>query len=107
MYCGIRHFEVYLAGQVFELMTDHQALQGLRSSTNHNRRLMHWALFLQDFNFKVTYRPGPENTNEDGLSRQCWKLEHEVDGAKLLEGGNNLRRGRCGDPPQTEAGSAS
>ena len=26
---AIRHFEVYLAGQTFELVTDHQALQGL------------------------------------------------------------------------------
>ena len=36
---AIRHFEVYLAGQTFQLVTDHQAIQGLRSSTNHNRRL--------------------------------------------------------------------
>ena len=34
---SIRHFEVYLAGRNFELVTDHQALQGLRTSRNHNR----------------------------------------------------------------------
>ena len=34
---SIRHFEVYLAGRSFELVTDHQALQGLRTSRNHNR----------------------------------------------------------------------
>ena len=98
---AIRHFEVYLAGQTFELVTDHQALQGLRSSTNHNRRLTRWALFLQDFDFKITYRPGPDNSNADGLSRQCWTWEENVDtdeGATLSGDGEELRVGRCGRP---------
>ena len=66
---AIRHFEVYLAGRRFELVTDHQALKGLRTSQNHNRRL---SLFLQDFQFSTRYRPGDLNQNADGLSRQCW-----------------------------------
>ena len=74
---AIKHFEIYLAGQTFELVTDHQALKGMQSSSNHNRRLTRWALFLQDFSFKVTYRPGAENANADGLSRQCWEQEKE------------------------------
>ena len=47
----IHHFEVYLAGRSFELVTDHQALQGLRTSRNHSRQLTRWSLFLQDFMF--------------------------------------------------------
>ena len=69
---AIRHFEVYLAGRQFELVTDNQALKGLRTSRNHNRRLTRWFLFLQDFMFKTRYRPGELNSNADGLSRQCW-----------------------------------
>ena len=98
---AIRHFEVYLAGQTFELVTGHQALQGLRSSTNHNRQLTRWALFLQDFDFKVTYRPGPDNS---GLSRQCWTWEENVDadeGATLSGDGEELRVGNVADRPQT------
>ena len=101
---AIKHFEIYLAGQRFELVTDHLALKGLRSSTNHNRRLTRWCLFLQEFDFVVTYRPGPENTNADGLSRQCWTWEDDVDaveGTTPLGEGKSQRRGRCGNQPQT------
>ena len=56
-------------------MTDHQALTGMSTSTNHNRRLTRWALYLQDFDFSMQYRPGPKNGNADGLSRQCWGEE--------------------------------
>ena len=99
---AIQHFEVYLAGQHFELVTDHQALQGLTTSNNQNRRLTRWALFLQDFSFNVTYRPGPENTNADGLSRQCWRLEEQARSeAKISWDGTGLSGGRCGAPPQT------
>ena len=69
---ALKHFEVYLAGRKFVLMTDHQALTGMSTSTNHNRRLTRWALYLQDFDFSMQYRPGPKNGNADGLSRQCW-----------------------------------
>ena len=95
---AIKHFEIYLAGQRFELVTDHLALKRLRSSTNHNRRLTRWCLFLQEFDFVVTYRPGPENTNADGLSRQCWTC---VEGTTPLGEGKSQRRGRCGNQPQT------
>ena len=72
---AVRHFETYLAGREFELVTDHHALQGLRTSRNHNRHLTRWSLFLQDFRFEVVYKPGPQNSNADGLSRQCWVEE--------------------------------
>ena len=62
----------YLAGRRFELVMDHQALTGLRTSRNHNRRLTRWSLFLQDFQFTTRYRPGGQHQNADGLSRQCW-----------------------------------
>ena len=72
---ALKHFEVYLAGRKFVLMTDHQALPGMSTSTNHNRRLTRWALYLQNFDFSMQYRPGPKNGNADGLSQQCWGEE--------------------------------
>ena len=70
--CAIKNFEVYIAGREFELVTDHQALTYLSKSKNHNRRLMRWSIFLQDFRFQAIYRPGYMNGNADGLSRQDW-----------------------------------
>ena len=74
---AIKHFECYLAGWRFELETDHRALEGMTTSSNCNRRLNRWTLFMQDFNFKVRYRPGSSNLNADGLSRQCWISTHK------------------------------
>ena len=70
--CAIKNFEVYIAGQEFELVTDHQALIYLSKSKNHHRRLMRWSIFLQDLRFQAIYRPGYMNGNADGLSRQDW-----------------------------------
>ena len=67
---ALKHFKVYLAGRKFVLMTDHQALTGMCKSTNHNIRLTRWALYLQNFDFSMHYRPGPKNGNADGLSQQ-------------------------------------
>ena len=90
----VKHFEVYLMGKHFQLITDHQALQGMTTSKNQNKRLTRLSLFLQDY---VTYRPGPENSNADGLSRQCWALEEEMSsgsggGAPAQEGGDVATR---------------
>ena len=53
-----RHFEVYLQGRHFRVDEDHKALEGLFTSKVFNRRLTHWALFLQDFRMTIVYRPG-------------------------------------------------
>ena len=74
------------------------------TSKNQNRRLTRWSLLLQDFRFHVTYRPGPLNTNADGISRQCWTVAEEKEQAggstTLSKTGSCHRGGRCGDPPQ-------
>ena len=50
---SVKHFENYLAGLLFELVTDHQALTSLSSTRNQNRRLTRWSLFLQDFRYEA------------------------------------------------------
>ncbi len=50
-------------------MTDHKALETLRTAQQHNRRLHHWALKLAVFDFEVRYRPGQQNMVADCLSR--------------------------------------
>ena len=68
----LRHFEPYLLGRIFTIQTDHHALSYLDNMRTTNSRLTRWALARQPFQFRVTYRPGSENSNADGLSRQTW-----------------------------------
>ncbi len=54
----------------------------LRSSSNLNRRLLRFALALQDREVEIVHRPGACHGNADGLSRQCWDRD-ESDVATL------------------------
>lgn len=69
---AIDHFSVYLTGVEFSVETDHAPLQYLSSKKNTGRRLTRWALALQPYTFTITHRPGTQNGNTDGLSRQAW-----------------------------------
>ena len=92
---AIDHFAIHLLGKPFTVVTDHRALTALQTSNKLNGRLMHWALALQAYNFKVQYRPGSKHQNA-GLSRQS-----SPDGGdtEKVEGnatpGITLTRGRC------------
>ena len=77
---AVQHFAVYLVGQRFTIVTDHRALQYLHTMHNSNARLTRWTLAMQPFEYDVKYRPGAQNGNADGLSRQAWpEQEDSVD----------------------------
>lgn len=69
---GLQHFQPYLIGHDFVIQTDHRALSYIETMRNANGPLMRWALSLQPYSFTVVYRPGKQNANADGLSRQAW-----------------------------------
>ena len=69
---AIRHFEIYLFGSQFTVVTDHKALTNLFSSTVLNAKLWRWAMYLQQFDITFRYLPGRFNVVADCLSRQTW-----------------------------------
>lgn len=67
---GIRQFHTFLAGNEFEIVTDHVSLTFLnKMKLASNNRLTRWALFLQPYKFKITYKKGIHMTSADALSR--------------------------------------
>ena len=52
---AVKHFDVYLIGRKFPVVTDHRALSYLQSMQNANGRLTCWALVLQPFDFQVQH----------------------------------------------------
>ena len=82
---GIRHFQVYLTGVKFEVVTDHQCLKYLDSVKDAGGRRTRWALRLQPFRFSVRHKAGKTNGNADGLSQQAWE-EEDADLTTLQDG---------------------
>uniref|UniRef100_A0A8C5MES4 Reverse transcriptase/retrotransposon-derived protein RNase H-like domain-containing protein n=1 Tax=Leptobrachium leishanense TaxID=445787 RepID=A0A8C5MES4_9ANUR len=67
---ALRKLQPYVYGRSFTVMTDHNPLVWLNRVAGENGRLLRWSLALQPFNFTIQYRPGSQNGNADGLSRQ-------------------------------------
>ena len=80
---AVKYFAVYLTGVKFKLWTNHKALEAL-FHRKFNRRLAGCALFLQEFDFVIRYRPGSQNSNADGMSRQVWQMTTQMSLAEPL-----------------------
>lgn len=67
---GIEHFHLYVYGDPFILFTDHKPLELIYANliSKPPARLERWMLRLQQYDFQVIYKEGPEN-NADYLSR--------------------------------------
>ena len=66
---AIKKFEAYLYGRKFTVQSDHQPLSWMSNVRAENKRLMRWAIFLQDQNIVYQAIPGDENHGADFLSR--------------------------------------
>ncbi len=66
---GVDEFDHHLSDCHFTVVTDHSALKWLPLNHFANKRLMRWALRLQELDFEVVHRPGKNNANADALSR--------------------------------------
>ena len=66
---AIEHFECYLDGQQFTVITDCQALAWLMNLKKANARLHRWSIRLSPFDFKIRHRPGTANVIADFCSR--------------------------------------
>lgn len=66
-----KHFEVYLRSshRLITTYTNHNLLVFGNQMHNSNRRLMHWALFLQPFNVAIQHVKGKDNVLAETLFR--------------------------------------
>lgn len=54
----------------FTVLTDHKNLEYFMTTKQLTRRQARWSLFLSEFDFKLSYRPGSRNGKPDLLSRR-------------------------------------
>jgi hypothetical protein len=70
LYHALKTFYPYLYGKKFTVETDHKALEGFPKITeNMSKKVIRWALFASEFDFKTVFRSGITNQNADTLSR--------------------------------------
>ncbi|GBG86340.1 hypothetical protein CBR_g41335 [Chara braunii] len=66
---GIQHFHLYLYGQKFLLVTDHEPLLALKRLTNYTGMIGRWAVRPQEYDFDIIHRKTERHGNADGLTR--------------------------------------
>lgn len=66
---AIKFWQHWLVGSTFQIITDHKPLENLRINSRTDEELGDMLLFLSQFDFRVTYRPGMRNVEADSLSR--------------------------------------
>lgn len=81
IYWGVLRFFQYLYGRKFTLITDHKPLVSIFSPDKQlpilsAQRLLHYAQFLQGFDYTIKYRNTKEHSNADALSRLPLENQH-------------------------------
>ena len=67
---AVKHFEYFLYGRRFDIHTDHKPLLFLLEKKSTSRRLLRWAMVLQQHRFGLVAVPGRSNVAADYLSRR-------------------------------------
>ena len=61
---AIKHFQLYLNGAQFNIVTDRQPLLGIfRSNKAASTRIDCWQLCLMPYNYHLVYKPGNDEKN--------------------------------------------
>ena len=66
---ALKKWPTSLLGIHFEIFTDHRTLEYFQSQKDMSHCQMHWSMYLADFDYKLTYIQGEDNTAADTLSR--------------------------------------
>ena len=66
---AVKYFRPYLYGKKFKIITDHRPLTYLFNIKDFSSQLMRWRLQLEEYDYEIVYRAGPQHSNADCLSR--------------------------------------
>lgn len=72
---GVHYFAEFVRGTSFLVRTDHQSLQWLWKS--QNKRVIRWALSLQEFTFTIEYQKSTKHAHVDVFTRNLEPTEME------------------------------
>ena len=70
---ALEHFNTYVEGHQYTIITDHQALSFIKQSKD-NKRVHRWNLKLSHYHLDIIYKKGADNHAADLLSRKIMVL---------------------------------
>jgi hypothetical protein len=73
---SMQYFNDLLIGHFFVLVTDNRAVSFIRNKKDLNGRLSRAALYMQEYDFSIEFRPSSKNKFADFLSR--YPKDHEL-----------------------------
>ncbi len=69
---SLKQFQFFVYSKEVTVVTDHKPCLALVKGSHLDKRLLRFALVIQQFNASIMYRPGKLHANADGMSRQAW-----------------------------------
>ncbi len=60
------------------MVIDHQPLKFLMESNKLTRKLVHWALILQEYDFDIVHKAGMVNQDTNGLNQNPNTTEEDT-----------------------------
>ena len=78
---NIRHFQHFLVGCPFTVRCDNRVVTYLQTKHQpRNKKLLHWALELSEYDYTITHIPSKNNTIRDSLSLNSFdSTKHNID----------------------------
>ncbi|GAA5985154.1 hypothetical protein JCM11641_005468 [Rhodosporidiobolus odoratus] len=66
---AMKAWRLDLLGVKFQVLTDHDTLKHFKTQLTLSKRQARWTEVLADYDFEISYIPGPQNAVADALSR--------------------------------------
>ena len=82
---SIKHFQTYLLGHCFKVLTDNNPLTYFLTSANMDTMKQRWINKLVKYDFSLEYQKGKNNTVADALSRISKECLSDEESEKVLE----------------------
>lgn len=77
---ALKRFHTYLHGIPFKIITDCNSLVETLKNRNSSAKIARWSLFLEDYNYSISHRPGSSMSYVDALSRkQVGAITDDID----------------------------
>ena len=82
--CALERFRIYVLGIEFVIRMDCNSLKMLQGKRDLSLRIGRWFVRLSEFNYRIEYLTGVNNSVADGLSDEIMKIRDKLEAGDQL-----------------------